>query len=452
MKNNWDKYSESELNDLMKFADGYKEFITSCKTERECASYIINKAIESGFQNLDDVSSLKSGDKVYVNNRGKSVVLFIIGEENIKNGINILGAHIDSPRLDLKPHPLYEDSNLAYLDTHYYGGVKKYQWVTIPLAIHGVVVKKDGSKINVNIGEDSSDPVVGITDLLIHLAKDQMKKTASLVIEGEDLDVLVGSKSLKGEEKEAVKKNILAILKEKYDILEDDFISSELEIVPAFPARDLGLDRSMVIGYGQDDRSCSYACLESILKIDKPKKTTCVIFTDKEEIGSMGSTGMESHFFVNTIADICLLLDEKEGSYRRVLSNSKMLSCDVTAGADPLYKSASNKNNEAHLGGGLAFCKYTGSGGKSGSNDANAEYIAHLRNILDNNNITYQFTEMGKVDQGGGGTIAYILANYNVEVIDCGLPVLSMHAPCEVTSKLDLYESYKGCIVFLEEA
>lgn len=452
MKNNWDKYSESELNDLMKFADGYKEFITSCKTERECASYIINKVVEAGFQNLDDVSSLKSGDKVYVNNRGKSVALFIIGEENIKNGINILGAHIDSPRLDLKPHPLYEDSNLAYLDTHYYGGVKKYQWVTIPLAIHGVVVKKDGSKINVNIGEDSSDPVVGITDLLIHLAKDQMKKTASLVIEGEDLDVLVGSKSLKGEEKEAVKKNILAILKEKYDILEDDFISSELEIVPAFPARDLGLDRSMVIGYGQDDRSCSYACLESILKIDKPKKTTCVIFTDKEEIGSMGSTGMESHFFVNTIADICLLLDEKEGSYRRVLSNSKMLSCDVTAGADPLYKSASNKNNEAHLGGGLAFCKYTGSGGKSGSNDANAEYIAHLRNILDNNNITYQFTEMGKVDQGGGGTIAYILANYNVEVIDCGLPVLSMHAPCEVISKLDLYESYKGCVVFLEEA
>ena len=452
MKNNWDKYSESELNDLMKFADGYKEFITSCKTERECASYIINKAIEAGFQNLDDISSLKSWDKVYVNNRGKSVVLFIIGEENIKNGINILGAHIDSPRLDLKPHPLYEDSNLAYLDTHYYGGVKKYQWVTIPLAIHGVVVKKDGSKINVNIGEDSSDPVVGITDLLIHLAKDQMKKTASLVIEGEDLDVLVGSKSLKGEEKEAVKKNILAILKEKYDILEDDFISSEFEIVPAFPARDLGLDRSMVIGYGQDDRSCSYACLESILKIDKPKKTICVIFTDKEEIGSMGSTGMESHFFVNTIADICLLLDEKEGSYRSVLSNSKMLSCDVTAGADPLYKKVSNKNNEAHLGGGLAFCKYTGSGGKSGSNDANAEYIAHLRNILDNNNITYQFTEMGKVDQGGGGTIAYILANYNVEVIDCGLPVLSMHAPCEVTSKLDLYESYKGCVVFLEEA
>lgn len=452
MKNNWDKYSESELNDLMKFADGYKEFISSCKTERECASYIINKAIEAGFQNLDDVSNLKSGDKVYVNNRGKSVALFVIGEENIKDGINILGAHIDSPRLDLKPHPLYEDDNLAYLDTHYYGGVKKYQWVTIPLAIHGVVVKKDGSKINVNIGEDSSDPVVGITDLLIHLAKDQMKKTASLVIEGEDLDVLVGSKSLKGEEKEAVKKNVLAILKEKYAILEDDFISSELEIVPAFPARDLGLDRSMVIGYGQDDRSCSYACLESILKVDKPKKTTCVIFADKEEIGSMGSTGMESHFFVNTIADICLLLDEKEGSYRRVLSKAKMLSCDVTAGADPLYKSASNKNNEAHLGGGLAFCKYTGAGGKSGSNDANAEYIAQLRNILDNNNITYQFTEMGKVDQGGGGTIAYILANYNVEVIDCGLPVLSMHAPWEVTSKLDLFESYKGFLVFLLEA
>ena len=452
MKNNWDKYSESELNDLMKFADGYKEFISSCKTERECASYIINKAIEAGFQNLDDVSNLKSGDKVYVNNRGKSVALFVIGEENIKDGINILGAHIDSPRLDLKPHPLYEDDNLAYLDTHYYGGVKKYQWVTIPLAIHGVVVKKDGSKINVNIGEDSSDPVVGITDLLIHLAKDQMKKTASLVIEGEDLDVLVGSKSLKGEEKEAVKKNILAILKEKYAILEDDFISSELEIVPAFPARDLGLDRSMVVGYGQDDRSCSYACLESILKVDNPKKTTCVIFTDKEEIGSMGSTGMESHFFVNTIADICLLLDEKEGSYRKVFSKAKMLSCDVTAGADPLYKSASNKNNEAHLGGGLAFCKYTGSGGKSGSNDANAEYIAQLRNILDNNNITYQFTEMGKVDQGGGGTIAYILANYNVDVIDCGLPVLSMHAPWEVTSKLDLFESYKGFLMFLLEA
>ena len=452
MKNNWDKYSESELNCLMEFANSYKEFISNCKTERECTNYIINKAEENGFCNLDDINQLKAGDKIYVNNRGKSVALFVIGEENIKEGINILGAHIDSPRLDLKPHPLYEDGNLAYLDTHYYGGIKKYQWVTIPLAIHGVVVKKNGSKININIGENIDDPVFGITDLLIHLAKDQMKKTASLVIEGEDLDVLVGSKSLKGEEKEAVKKNVLAILKEKYAILEDDFISSELEIVPAFPARDLGLDRSMVIGYGQDDRSCSYACLESILKVDKPKKTTCVIFTDKEEIGSMGSTGMESHFFVNTIADICLLLDEKEGSYRRVLSKAKMLSCDVTAGADPLYKSASNKNNEAHLGGGLAFCKYTGAGGKSGSNDANAEYIAQLRNILDNNNITYQFTEMGKVDQGGGGTIAYILANYNVDVIDCGLPVLSMHAPWEVTSKLDLFESYKGFLVFLLEA
>ena len=452
MKNNWDKYSESELNCLMEFANSYKEFISNCKTERECTNYIINKAEENGFCNLDDINQLKAGDKIYVNNRGKSVALFVIGEENIKEGINILGAHIDSPRLDLKPHPLYEDGNLAYLDTHYYGGIKKYQWVTIPLAIHGVVVKKDGSKININIGENIDDPVFGITDLLIHLAKDQMKKTASLVIEGEDLDVLVGSKSLKGEEKEVVKKNILAILKEKYNILEDDFISSELEVVPAFPARDLGLDRSMVIGYGQDDRSCSYACLESILKIVKPKKTTCVIFTDKEEVGSMGGTGMESHFFVNTIADICLLLDEKEGSYRRVLSNSKMLSCDVTAASDPLYKSASNKNNEAHLGGGLAFCKYTGSSGKSGSNDANAEYIAKLRNILDNNNITYQFTEMGKIDQGGGGTIAYILANYNVEVIDCGLPVLSMHAPYETTSKLDLYESYKGYIAFLNEA
>ena len=452
MKNNWDKYSESELNCLMEFANSYKEFISNCKTERECTNYIINKVEENGFCNLNDINQLKAGDKIYANNRGKSVALFVIGEENIKEGINILGAHIDSPRLDLKPHPLYEDGNLAYLDTHYYGGIKKYQWVTIPLAIHGVVVKKDGSKININIGENIDDPVFGITDLLIHLAKDQMKKTASLVIEGEDLDVLVGSKSLKGEEKEVVKKNILAILKEKYNILEDDFISSELEVVPAFPARDLGLDRSMVIGYGQDDRSCSYACLESILKITKPKKTTCVIFTDKEEVGSMGGTGMESHFFVNTIADICLLLDEKEGSYRRVLSNSKMLSCDVTAASDPLYKSASNKNNEAHLGGGLAFCKYTGSSGKNGSNDANAEYIAKLRNILDNNNITYQFTEMGKIDQGGGGTIAYILANYNVEVIDCGLPVLSMHAPYETTSKLDLYESYKGYIAFLNEA
>ena len=397
-------------NDLMKFADGYKEFISSCKTERECASYIINKAIEAGFQNLDDVSNLKSGDKVYVNNRGKSVALFVIGEENINNGINILGAHIDSPRLDLKLHPLYEEENLAYLDTHYYGGIKKYQWVTIPLALHGVVIKKNGTKIKINIGEDLTDPVLGITDLLIHLAKDQMKKTASLVVTGEDLDVLVGSKSLKGEEKEAVKKNVLAILKEKY------------------------------------------ACLEAMLNVTNPRKTTCVIFTDKEEIGSMGSTGMDSHFFVNTVADICLLLDEKEGVYRKVLSNSKMLSCDVTAGYDPLYKSASNKNNEAYLGGGLAFCKYTGSGGKGGSSDANAEFVATLRNIMDNNNITYQFGELGKVDQGGGGTIAYILANYNVEVIDCGLPVLSMHAPYEVTSKLDLYESYKGYIAFLEEA
>ncbi len=452
MKNNWDKYNEKELNDLMELGNAYKEFITSCKTERECASYIIARAEEAGFKNLDDVTSLVKGDKVYLSNRGKSVALFVIGEENIKNGINILGAHIDSPRLDLKLHPLYEEENLAYLDTHYYGGIKKYQWVTIPLALHGVVIKKDGSKIKINIGEDLTDPVLGITDLLIHLAKDQMKKTASLVVTGEDLDVLVGSKSLKGEEKEAVKKNILAILKDKYDISEEDFISSELEVVPAFPARDLGLDRSMVMGYGQDDRSCSYACLEAMLKVTNPRKTTCVIFTDKEEIGSMGSTGMDSHFFVNTVADICLLLDEKEGIYRKVLSNSKMLSCDVTAAYDPLYKSASNKNNEAYLGGGLAFCKYTGSGGKGGSNDANAEFVAMLRNIMDNNNITYQFGELGKVDQGGGGTIAYILANYNVEVIDCGLPVLSMHAPYEVTSKLDLYESYKGYIAFLEEA
>lgn len=458
--NAWKKYTDEDIDTLNAISEDYKDFISNNKTERECTEEIIKRVEKQGFKNLDEYiennTTIKSGDKIYVNNMNKSVALFAIGSEPITKGMNILGAHIDSPRLDIKANPLYETDDFAYLDTHYYGGIKKYQWVTLPLALHGVVIKKDGTKINIRIGEDEKDPVVGITDLLPHLGAEQMKKEASKVVEGENLDVLIGSKPLiveDEEEKDLVKKNILELLKEKYDIEEEDFYSAEIEVVPAGNARDFGLDRSMIMAYGQDDKVCAYTSLVSFLDTTPTKKTLSCILVDKEEIGSVGATGMESHFYENAISEICLLMGETSpNAARRVLSHSRMLSSDVNAGFDPLYADVMEKRNSSYLGRGMAFCKFTGSRGKSGSNDANAEYIAAIRKLLDDNNICYQISELGKVDVGGGGTIAYILANYNVEVIDCGVAVLSMHAPWEVTSKADIYETYKGYIAFLENA
>lgn len=461
MKENiWKKYTQEQQEKLNILCEDYKKFITTCKTERECTTEIVKKAEQRGFINLEEYiknnRSVTTGDKIYVNNMNKAVALFVIGTSKITEGMNILGAHIDSPRLDLKANPFYEESEFAYLDTHYYGGIKKYQWVTLPLALHGIVVKKDGTKVEIKIGEDETDPVVGITDLLPHLAAEQMKKDGNKIVEGENLDILIGSKPLQldsTDKKELVKENILLLLKEKYAIEEEDFISAEIEIVPAGKARDFGLDRSMVMGYGQDDRVCAYTSLEAILNATSTSKTLCCILVDKEEIGSVGATGMESHFFDNAIAEICLLSGETTPvAPRRVLSNSKMLSSDVNAAYDPLYASVMDKRNSSFLGRGLVFCKYTGSRGKSGSNDANAEYLGNLRQIMDASNVSFQVSELGKVDMGGGGTIAYILANYNVQVIDCGVGVLNMHAPWEITSKADIYEAYRGYVAFLEQA
>lgn len=455
MENSWNKYNDEDLKKLEAIATDYKKFLNVCKTEREATKEIIKRAKAKGFKDLDDFiddnKTLMVGDKIFVNNKDKAVALFVIGEEDITKGINILGAHIDSPRLDLKATPLYEDTNFAYLDTHYYGGIKKYQWVTLPLALHGIVVKKDGTKIEIKIGEDKNDPIVGITDLLPHLGAEQMKKTASKVIEGENLDILIGSRPLKGKKDDAVKENILQILKEKYDIEEADFLSAEIEVVPQGEARDFGLDQSMVASYGQDDRVCAYTSLEAFLEIENPKRTTSCILVDKEEIGSVGSSGMESHFYDNAIQEICLLLgNNSPAAVRRVLKNSKMLSSDVNAAYDPLYPEVMDKRSSSYFGKGVVFCKYTGSRGKSGSNDASAEYIAKLRKVMDDANVSFQLSELGKVDMGGGGTIAYILANYNVEVIDCGVGVLSMHAPWEITSKADIYEAYKCYKAFLK--
>ena len=462
-KNAWKKYKEEDLKKLNDLCDDYKRFLTVAKTERESANEIIKRAEEKGYQDLEKYISegrrILPGDKIYVNNKGKAVALFNIGKEPITNGMNILGAHIDSPRIDLKANPLYESEGFAYFDTHYYGGIKKYQWVMLPLALHGVVVKKDGTKIDINIGEKEDDPVFGITDLLPHLAGEQMKKESAKLIEGENLDIIIGNKPLsnnseeKNDEKEEIKTNILNILKEQYDITEDDFLSAEIEAVPAGKARDFGLDRSMIMAYGQDDRVCAYTSIEAFLQIEDTMKTLSCILVDKEEIGSVGATGMESHFFDNAIAEICALMgNDSSLAVRRVLNHSKMLSSDVNAAYDPLYKSVMDKRNSSQFGHGLVFCKYTGARGKSGSNDANAEYIAELRKIMDKENIAFQISELGKVDAGGGGTIAYILANYNVEVIDCGVGVLSMHAPWEVTSKSDIYEAYRGYIAFLQNA
>ena len=454
MENAWKKYA-GNLDPVMNFGKDYIDFMTLSKTERETVDNSIEIAEKAGFKDLNTVSELKTGDKVYFNNRGKSLFLFVLGKEDLAKGLNILGAHVDSPRLDLKQHPLYEDSGLVLLDTHYYGGIKKYQWVAQPLALHGVVCKKDGSLVKVVIGESEDDPVVGVSDLLIHLAADQMKKTGSNVVEGEDLNVLFGSipATTEEDEKELVKKNILNLLKEKYDIEEDDFISAEIEVVPAGKARDYGFDRSMVMAYGQDDNVCAYTSLRAIVEEENPERTSCCILSDKEEVGSQGNTGMHSSAFENTLAELM----DKCGQYselniRRCLRNSMMLSSDVSAAHDPNYPSVSSPNqNNAEFGKGIVFNKYTGSRGKGGSNDANPEFIAKIRKVLDDNGVNYQTSELGKVDQGGGGTIAYILANKDVEVIDAGVAVQNMHACYEVTSKVDIYEAYLAYKAFLKD-
>lgn len=452
-KNAWEKYQERQMDELMKFADEYKTFLSYGKTERLVVEETIALAEKAGFRPISEKNELKKGDRIYAVNKDKNVALFVIGEKPLEAGLRILGAHIDSPRMDIKQNPLYEKNEMCYLDTHYYGGIKKYQWVTIPLALHGVVCKKDGTKATIAVGEDENDPVVGITDLLIHLSSSQLSKTASNVIEGEDLDVTLGSMPLKDKEKEAVKENVLRILKEKYDIEEEDMVSSEIEIVPAGKARDYGLDRSMIAGYGHDDRVCAYTSLRAILDTEESEYTTCCILVDKEEIGSVGATGAQSKFFENTIAELVNL----EGTYsdlkvRRAMKNSRMLSSDVSAGYDPLYPSVNEVKNSAYLGQGICFNKYTGSRGKSGSNDANPEYIAAIRKMMDEDGIYYQTAELGRVDAGGGGTIAYILGNYDMNVVDAGIPVLSMHSPMEIVSKVDVYEAYLAYKTFLLKA
>lgn len=454
----WNKYSKEDLEKVFELNDRYIEFMSKCKTERECINEFITLAEKAGYRNLEDVikenGSLKAGDKVYANNMGKTLAMFIIGSEELENGMGILGAHVDSPRLDLKQNPLYEDTDLALLDTHYYGGIKKYQWVTLPLAIHGVMVKKDGTVVNVVIGEDINDPVVGISDLLVHLSADQLQKKLAKGIEGEDLNILVGSMPIEDKEaKSRVKQNILKILNEKYDIDEEDFVSAELEVVPAGPARHYGLDKSMVMAYGHDDRVCSFTSFEAMLKIDNPSKTCVTLLVDKEEVGSIGATGMHSRFFENTVAEVMNLCGNySELKVRRALSNSKMLSSDVSAAYDPNYPSVMEKRNCAYFGKGIVFNKYTGARGKSGCNDANPEYIAQIRAMMEKHNVSWQTAELGKVDQGGGGTIAYILAEYGMEVIDCGVAVQNMHAPWEVVSKADVYETMRGYHAFLLEA
>lgn len=451
-KNTWEKYKDN-LNEVMEYNEGYKDYISKNKTERACVKDSIRLAKEKGFKPLDSFETLKPGDKVYVNNRDKNIALFVIGNKPLTEGMRILGAHIDSPRMDLKQNPLYESEGFVLADTHYYGGVKKYQWVTIPLSLYGVVAKKDGTVVDVVIGEDDNDPVVGISDLLIHLAAEQLDKKAAKVIEGENLDVTLGNMPLVGEEKDAVKANILKLLKDKYDIEEEDFVSAEIEVVPSGKARDYGLDRSMIAGYGHDDRVCAYTSLTAILDMDVCDYTCCTILVDKEEIGSVGATGAQSLFFENTVGEMLVKMGiDSFVQTRLTLSRSKMLSSDVSAGVDPLFVSVNDKKNAAYLGNGIVFNKYTGARGKSGSNDASAEYVARIRAVMDESNIHYQTAELGKVDLGGGGTIAYILGNYNMDVIDAGIAVLNMHAPMEVVSKVDVYETYQSYKAFLKNA
>ena len=456
-KNAWNTYGKREISELEELNSNYIDFLSDCKTERECVKETVRQAREKGYKSLEEViekgQPLKQGDKVYAVCMNKTVALFNIGKIPMEQGMNILGAHIDSPRMDIKQNPLYESNNMAYLDSHYYGGIKKYQWVTLPLAIHGVVVKKDGTKVEVNIGEKDTDPVFCVTDLLIHLAGQQMEKNAAKVIEGENLDILVGSIPLEDKEKDAVKEGIIGILKNTYEMEEEDFMSAELEVVPAGRAREMGFDRSMIMAYGQDDKVCAYTSLAAMLETDKIDKTACCLLVDKEEIGSVGATGMQSKFFENTVAELLNLNgDYNELKLKRCLAHSRMLSSDVNAAFDPLYSDVFKNNSSSFLGSGVVFNKFTGSRGKSGSNDANAEYLAVLRNIMDNHNVHFQMSELGKVDAGGGGTIAYIMSLYGMEVIDCGVAVLNMHAPWEVTSKADIYETYKCYKAFLKNA
>ena len=449
----WKKYNQKQKKEVFAFAETYRKFLSDCKTERECVAEGIRIAEAHGFKNIEDCiknkTKLQPGDKVYLNNKGKDLALFIIGKKPLSEGMNILGAHIDSPRIDWKQHPFYEDHDIALADTHYYGGIKAYQWVTLPLALHGVVCRKDGTSVNIVIGEKASDPVVGISDLLIHLSREQLQKTASKVIEGEDLNVTLGSIPLEKAEKEAVKANILKLLKKKYDIDEEDFISAEIEVVPAGPARHYGLDESMIMGYGHDDRVCAYTSLMALMEIDNPEKTVSCMLVDKEEVGSIGSTGMQSYFYENIVAE---LVDLVEGydylTFRRCLANSKMLSSDVSAAYDPNYPSVNELKNTAFFGYGIVVNKYVGSGGKSGSNDAHPEYIAEIRMVWDEAGISWQTAELGRVNRGGGGTIAYIMAKYNMQVIDSGVAVQNMHAPWEVVSKADVYEAKNAYVAF----
>lgn len=453
----WNSYTEEEKQDLQNLSDSYRDFLTKCKTERESVKEAVRLAKKAGYKDLSAIEKsgkkLAAGDKVFAVCMKKAIALFNIGTEPLADGMAILGAHIDTCRLDVKQNPLYEDGGLAYLDTHYYGGIKKYQWVTVPLAIHGVVAKKDGTIVDITIGEEETDPVFCVTDLLIHLSSEQMEKKAKKVIEGEALDILVGSLPLAGTEKDAVKAGVLQLLKDKYAIEEEDFLSAELEVVPAGKARETGLDRSMILAYGQDDRVCAYTSLVAMLETAAVKRTTCCLLVDKEEIGSVGATGMQSKFFENSLAEII----DRVGTYseltlKRCLANSRMLSSDVTSGYDALFASSFDKKNVAYLGQGMVFNKFTGSRGKSGSNDANAEYLGAIRAMMDKHNVRIQMSELGKVDLGGGGTIAYIMSLYGMQVIDSGVAVINMHAPWEVTSKVDVYETKKGYAVFLQEA
>lgn len=459
--NIWLSYNEDEKKELNEISERYKKCLDEGKTERECARLVIRMAKEAGYTDLKDAikegRKLKQGDKVYFVQMNKSVALFQIGKEPVSAGMNILGAHIDSPRMDVKQNPLYENDGFAYLDTHYYGGIKKYQWTATPLAIHGTVAKKDGTIVEISIGDNEDDPVFVVTDLLVHLASEQMGKKATEVVTGENLDILVGNcpiekdENLDEKEKETVKGNVLKILADSYGIEEDDFLSAELEIVPAGKARDCGFDRSMILSYGQDDRICAFTSLFAMLDVKESNRTLSCLLVDKEEIGSVGATGMQSRFFENAVAELLALTEgESELKLRRALMNSRMLSSDVSAGFDPLYANVFEKKNAAFLSRGVSFNKFTGSRGKSGSNDANAEYIAQLRKVMDDAGVAYQFAELGKVDAGGGGTIAYIMAKYGMNVIDSGVAVLNMHAPYEVSSKADVYEAVKGYRAFLK--
>ncbi len=464
-KNAWEKYPEGEKRDeVFRFAEDYRRFLSDCKTERECTDALYGQAAAAGYRDLDELiaagTAVKAGDKIVARNMGKALAMFIVGKKSIEEGMNILGAHIDSPRLDLKQVPLYEDTELAMLDTHYYGGVKKYQWVALPLALHGVICKKDGTTVTVNVGDKPGDPVFGVSDLLIHLSADQLEKKAAKVIEGENLDLLIGSIPAqedgdedKKDKKDRVKANILDILAKEYGMDEEDFLSAEIEVVPAGEAKDYGFDRSMIMGYGHDDRVCAYPSFMAMLETDAPEYTSVCLLVDKEEIGSVGATGMHSRFFENCVAEVLNLTGSySELALRRAMKNSKVLSSDVSAAFDPNFPSVMEKRNAAYFGNGLVFNKYTGSRGKSGSNDANAEYMAKLRRILEEDGVAFQTSELGKVDQGGGGTIAYIRANDGLHVLDIGVAGLNQHGPWAIISKVDLYEAYRGYVAFLREA